>query len=427
MTFTKATIALIVSAAMFNVSATSLTPTSPMLVKIAEPAIQIEKQSVHFSQAITPNRQLVNNNDQYTNVSDEYWMEVSGKQLNQGVALHISQPEALIRLSAKQTSQQWLPDDHAIDPDDLSLTKNNTTINKAFSQKVSRAQLATANIFPNSSAVKLSKAAGTGKFNIKVTKALVPTQRYVVNVKEKGSPYQQVLATQQQSYLAGQRISFNAAVNKHNKPLIASSHQAFIKAPTGNKQAIAFENKDNHLSFELPDYLPATKPGELYELYIDSQVNDGTTVINRTGKIAFALAQPTARMSAKVTANQQQATISLEVASNGRYEVSGIVYGIDKNNEYQPIMKSASAHYLSAGEHDVALNFDPQLFKRSSLKPPYQLRGIKLTDQSRMAVLQRQSANESVAIADDKQRQGGALSLLALLGLGLIRLAKPKR
>ena len=146
MTFTKATIALIVSAAMFNVSATSLTPTSPMLVKIAEPAIQIEKQSVHFSQAITPNRQLVNNNDQYTNVSDEYWMEVSGKQLNQGVALHISQPEALIRLSAKQTSQQWLPDDHAIDPDDLSLTKNNTTINKAFSQKVSRAQLATANI-----------------------------------------------------------------------------------------------------------------------------------------------------------------------------------------------------------------------------------------------------------------------------------------
>ena len=90
-------------------------------------------------------------------------------------------------------------------------------------------------------------------------------------------------------------------------------------------------------------------------------------------------------------------------------------------------MKSASAHYLSAGEHDVALNFDPQLFKRSSLKPPYQLRGIKLTDQSRMAVLQRQSANESVAIADDKQRQGGALSLLALLGLGLIRLAKPKR
>ncbi|NRA82557.1 MAG: DUF4785 family protein [Gammaproteobacteria bacterium] len=379
-------------------SAAALIPTHDSLVTVPVVSHQVERTSVHFSQPIAASQQLSSAIDSYTGISDEYWIEVSGKQLNQGIDLDVNHPQALIRLSAKQTKGAWLPDDHAIDPQDLSLFKNQRSIANAFSQKVTREQLATASIFPNSSAVKIAKKAGVGKFKLKVSKTLKSNQRYLINVKEKGSAYQQVLFSERQSYLAGQTITVRAAINYRERPLKNTKHMAFIKSPTGISQAIDYQTEQGKIRLAIPNDLPATKPGQLYELHISSQGRDGSSSIKRNGKVAFAVAQPTARMTGNVTANNQSAQIGLEVASEGRYEVSGIVFGYNKNKVLMPIMLSASAHYLQAGIQQVTLNFDPEILKSSSLIGPYQLRSLKLTDQSRMAVLHRNHVKQSNAI-----------------------------
>lgn len=381
-----------------SLAATPLKPTSEMLVKVPVPQYHIEKQAIHFSQAIANTARLTPDNHQYTSVSDEFWMEVSGKQLNQGIDLHVSQPESLIRLSAKRAAGEWLPDDHAIDPQSLELIKDQQSIKKAFSSKVTREQLAEANIFPNSSAVKISKDAGIGKFKLRVSKTLNDNQKYLINVKEKGSPYQQTLTMPQQTFLPNQDISFSVTLNKHEQSVVKTQHKAFIKTTSGFKQAVSFTNKQGQLQVKLPSQLPEISRGELYELHIESQGKDGSATIKRNGKIAFAVAIPTARMINDISANKQQALVGLEIASDGRYEVSGIIYGQDKNNKFKPLMHSASAYYLEAGLHQVALKFDPELFKNSSLKAPYELRNMRLKDQSRLSVLQQQPGNEAVSI-----------------------------
>ena len=377
---------------------TPLKPTSEMLVKVPVPEYHIEKQTIHFSQAIANTAKLTPDNHQYTSISDEFWFEVSGKQLNQGIDLNISQPEALIRLSAKKVTGEWLPDDHAIDPEYLQLIKDQHSIKKAFSSKVTREQLAEANIFPNSSAVKISKDVGICKFKLRVSKALDNNQKYLINVKEKGSPYQQTLTMAQQSFLPGQEISFNVTQNKHEQSVVKTRHKAFIKTTSGFKQPVSFTNKKDQLQIKLPSALPEIKRGELYELHIETMGIDAGATIKRNGKIAFAVAIPTARMTKDISANKQQATIGLEVASEGRYEVSGIIYGQDKNNNFKPLMHSASAYYLEAGPHQVALKFDPEVFKDSLLTAPYELRSVRLTDQSRLSVLQRHTNNEAISV-----------------------------
>ena len=73
-------------------------------------------------------------------------------------------------------------------------------------------------------------------------------------------------------------------------------------------------------------------------------------------------------------ASLQSASINLDVASEGRYALSGVVYGQDSSGAMQPLMQSSSAYYLSPGQQTVALEFDQTVLNASSLSAPYSLR-----------------------------------------------------
>ncbi len=402
--------------------APSLAPKSSQLVHLPVLEATIEKQPVHFSQAINSDLQ-----PQFglQSVSDEYWLEVDGETLNNGLMLNVNQPESLIRLSAKQSIGQPLPDNHAIDPQFLELRKDKRFIEKAFSQRVSQEQMATASILANSSAVKMSAAAGTGQFQLRVSQQLAPTQKYIINVKEKGSAYRQSLVTNQQAYLAGGQASFKATMANHDSVLSNTSHRTFIKAPNGEMNEVSYVVNGDQFQVDLPTYVQNEMRGQLFELHVESTANDNGKHVLRHGKLAFAVAAPTARMTIE-GASLQSASINLDVASEGRYALSGIVYGQDSSGAMQPLMQSSSAYYLSPGQQTVALEFDQSLLNASSLSAPYSLGNTKLVDQSRISVLQRQPAQQRVVmIAEKVEKSSGALSLMTLLGLigvgGLVR------
>ncbi|MEW6984402.1 DUF4785 domain-containing protein [Colwelliaceae bacterium 6471] len=359
------------------------------LVNIDAPQHMVEQKTIHFSQAIQANGKFLTAKQGYESSSDEYWFEVTGAQLNKGVNLDISQAEALIRLSGKTSADNREFDNNTIDPSNIELFKSNHKLTTPFQQTVSQQQLATANIFPNSSAVKLDKAVGNGQFKLLVNEKLMPGQRFVINVKEKNSPHKLHLSTPSMNYLSGQQVDIKAEF-KHNDAVLAfAKHQGFIKTPSGVKHPVKLITSPSGFRVEIPGDIANEKRGQLYELHVESQAVDKALNIRRNGKIAFAVAKPTAAMEDNVAVESTGANINLTVASEGRYEISGIVYGTNKQGRFVPFMLSRSAYYLPAGEHQLPLVFDQSIITSSGLTAPFNVKNLRLMDQSRMALLQQ--------------------------------------
>jgi len=255
-------LALVIST---NVNAASSSPIKQLsipavqqteLVSIAAPDYKIEQQAVHFSQKVSPKSQLSLQAHAYESISDEYWLEVTGEQLNKGLNLDISNPGALIRLSAKQIKNGSSVLGLAIDPSKVQLLKNNQVLQAPFKQTISQQQLATANVFPNSSAMQLDKSMGKGTFTLQVNQPLNVKQHYMVNVKEKNSPYKLHLSIAKQSYLAGEKITFNSFVNntadKNLAKLITNVNNAYIQTPSGEKFNVNLQKNNGKFQIQVP-------------------------------------------------------------------------------------------------------------------------------------------------------------------------------
>jgi len=359
------------------------------LVELAVPDYAVEQQAVHFSQKVSVNSKISLQAQRFESVSDEYWLEVTGKQLNAGVDLAVSKAGALIRLSGKRVKGEFNDANLVIDPSNIKLFKNQKSLAQPFKQTVSQQQFATANIFPNSSAMQLNKKLGKGKFTLRVSEQLNENQHYMVNVKEKGAEHKLHLAIARQTFMEGENVAFDSFINNKAGKLAAVKSKAFIKTPSGEKQAISYVKDNDKFKLVVPSNLTPAKRGELYELLIESQATDNGIQIKRNAKVAFAIAQPTARMQGEYSVDNSAARVNLNVASEGRYEVSGLVYGTAKNGVKLPIMLSRSAYYLRPGDHNVELKFDQKILKASGLQAPFSVKQLRLMDQSRMALLQQ--------------------------------------
>jgi hypothetical protein len=368
------------------------------LVDISVPDVAIEKAAVHFSQRISTNKPISFKAKGYTSISDEYWFEATGKQLKTGVELAISTPGALVRLSGKHAKDKYSPQTKGIDPSSVQLFKNNKKLSTPFSQKVSQQEFATANIFPNSSAMKLKSELGKGVFTLKVNDYLDDNQRYVVNVKEKNAEHKLHLSLAKQSYIQGEKINFTSqlkATSTNKQILTQGRPAAYIKTLSGGRMMLNFTQNGNEFEFTVPTSLAPTKRGQLFELYVETETKTKGLKVKRNAKVAFSVAQPTARIEGVAKLNQDNPTvtsfvdINLQVVSEGRYEISAMIYGSRGKKLSLPFMLSRSAYYLTPGEHTVKLQLDTNIIRDSGLKAPFTVKNIRLMDQSRMALLQQ--------------------------------------
>ncbi|MDP7591686.1 MAG: DUF4785 family protein [Litorilituus sp.] len=359
------------------------------LVTLANTDDEVEKKAIHFSQKLAQTATPRFTNKGYSSVSDEYWFEVTGAQLKKGIAVSISEPGALIRLSGKSGTDKGLVSQNTIDPNSVQLFKNNKKLTSAFSQKVTAQQLATANIFPNSSALKLDSRLGTGNFILKVDQNITERQRFLVNVKEKNARHKLNLSIKKQSYLLGQDIYFSSAIKGKNQFALKAKQKASIKLPSGKMVPVTFAKKGKHFKVQLPEVDSSTKRGQLYELYIEASTVVNNIQVKRNAKVAFAVSAPTAKLHGKLVHKSNGANLNLEVASEGRYELSGLIYGMNNQGRHVPFMMSRSAYFLPPGNHKLLLHYDKKIIKSSGLKPPYLVKNLQLVDQSRLALLQQ--------------------------------------
>lgn len=323
--------------------------------------------------------------------SDEYWFRVSGKELSRGIGLDFSHPGALVRLTAlKNNGGRSAP----INLKELALYQDNQKLNKAIVSLVTEEQLAEGTIFQGTAAFRLNEKMGTGQFQLRSGQRLVDDDLYIVNVKEKGSSQILHMASQKLTLFAGDTLKFSAQIKQKDEVLDDVSYKAYLLSPSGEEHSLSvLDNGDGQLQTLLPSSASSTRPGELYELYLNATAGEEAQRVRRTVKLPFAIASPTARFESVIPVMNGgvAATVHINVSSEGRYGLRGTLYGTDANGKLRSIMRSHSAYWLTAGGQSIDLAYDESILEKSSLQPPYKLKDLVLIDQGKLAVLHKQS------------------------------------
>jgi len=323
-----------------------------------------------------------------------YWWRVSASDLNKGINLDTSKPGVLVRISA-------LDGGAAINPNELELDDNrgrrfNST--EALKHIVTAEKMVTAGTpFPRgTSSFRLAAARGMGRFVLRAPGLKSSEKQYHVEVQEDGSDIILSLQSNAARYSYGQSLTVDTRLVNGQGEVQLQSLTGSLRSPTGKSLPLNFQRKGRgSFSARLPSLQQfATGTGLLEAQVVAEGIVNGV-MVRRNVKTVFAYSVPQARLTGKVTlsnstAKKLNAVLDVEVANGGRYEVRGILYGMDKQGLQKPIMVSATAAWLEAGNADLKLEFDHTLLTSSNLTGPYEVRDLQLLDQSRMGMLHRQ-------------------------------------
>jgi hypothetical protein len=345
-------------------------------------------QAMSFSFALQPQALLTINTEAVTSQSDEYWFTVTGEQLNAGVDVHTTVAGALIKISRQGKNSKVL------DSTSLKLHSANKPHLNLAANVIKEDDLKATGVFANASAIKMDKAVKPGSFKLSYSGALAADNQFVVHVKEKHSTNKLTLSTQKQHYLQGEALSFDALMTSKNDTLAMQVVDAFILSPSGKKMMVPTKQLANGSTqvlaaqFAKNDAIEAPING-LHELHVNGMASINGQQVHRTAKIAFALAPQTASLQQNSAGkvNGQQTQFALNVVEAGRFEVRGILYGHDVNGQLKPIMETHSARNLSAGKQSISMAFDQKILAKSGLAAPYEVKHVRLYDQTRMSRL----------------------------------------
>ncbi|QDF76844.1 MULTISPECIES: DUF4785 domain-containing protein [Shewanella] len=358
------------------------------------PPVNGNRGGVSFSAPIKHKAQLIAPTQLEQSSSDQYWRTVTGAELNQGIMLAVSQSDSVIRVAPRgDVSSGALRQSPAISPDQLRLYKvNKQTLDKSVSliQSMSDPQaMATAGIVDDSSALRLSKRATPGMYQLQVVQPLSANDSYLVNVKEKGSPYQLTLSAPKHLSSQTPLLAFDLKLSNSDIDL---SPTATLKQSDGRYHSLAVVKQGNKWQAQLPDDLtmPSSNLG-LSEIQLDIETRVNGLPLIRTVKTAFKQYVPAAKLLDKANIHWQdtkptQAVFDLQVASPGRYQVSAVLAGTDAQGKQGNILRAETAQWLDA-DGQISLSFDAEQLAASGLVAPYAIKALELKDQSQMARL----------------------------------------
>ncbi len=329
--------------------------------------------------------------------SREYYKEVSGDELAAGVDIHTTSPRALVRLQpVGAAAAKAAP----IEPQAIVLSD---ATGRAYANASGMEMVASADqgrqagvgYGTGTSAFRVNPSLGAGTMKLRAASAS-SGQRYLVNVVEPDSPYAMTLQTDAPTYLHGQVLTITPdlveqeGTRSSRRPLAKLS--GLVTSPAGRQFPVIFRpGKDGRLQGLLTlDGGEAIMPG-LWEVHAAGQAQLGGRTVERSLRVAFAVAAPVARFDGVVTPAHTPGSVGLrlgvEVATAGRYEARALLYGM-VGGAMQPVAVAHSAQWLEAGRGGIVLSFTPELLAGAT--GPFELRDLTLLDQGRMGVLQRQ-------------------------------------
>ena len=344
------------------------------LVALPAPSAQIERAPVSFSWKLDPAQALVAPTPNVAQ-SREYWQTVDAAELDRGLQLKMSAPGSLIRISPTQGAR-------ALRTEELQI---NDSQGAAKVQNIASAkQLVDAGMDVQTGTViaKLGDQEGADTYTVRVPKA---QGQYLVHVFEPQSSDILRAGADRSHALAGSSLRFDVDFSRAGKLSSALKADAMLVAPDGRSWPVALASNGNGLSANVK--LPAnvgTAPG-LWELQVFANA-DG---IQRDARTSFAVAAPTARFNGVFAFNAKTMRMALPVqtGSTGRYEARGTLFATAADGVMRPVSEAHSAAWIKRGNGMLVLQFD-RAHLPQGYGAPFEVRELKLNDQSRMAPLE---------------------------------------
>lgn len=337
--------------------------------------------------------------------SDEYWLNVTGAELNAGVQLNLSQAGSLVRIAPRgDVSTGALMHADAVAPERVQIQRiGHTPQGKNASPQateslvkslVSADALASAGLTDDSSALQMSDKATAGEYRLQVSQPLVAKANYLVNVKEKGSPYQLSIKAPSAIAADAQTLGVKLALSQSDNQF---APQAKLKQADGTEQALAMVKQGDEWQALVPADLPlASSNAGLSEIEVTVQTQVDGRPVQRTVKTAFKSYVNSASIKPEVLTVwdkgvPNQVNFELNVAEAGRFGLSGVLTGTNTEGQKVAIMRTQAATWLTPESPKLKLMFDPTLIQASGLQPPFELNELELQDQGQMARLSFQA------------------------------------
>ncbi|MGE6331518.1 DUF4785 domain-containing protein [Stenotrophomonas sp. NPDC077659] len=353
------------------------------LVAAPLPASDSERVPLAFAWALDP-AQPLQAPGVYAAVSRSYWQQVDAAELQRGVDLPLTAPDAVIQLSPAAGARA-LPAEALQVRDAAGLT------GVARSVDARQLQAAGMPVSDGSSMLRTGAGSAVGAYRLQSAQA---QGRYVVQVLEPNSPVRLEVQADQAQVLAGGSVQLQARLLEDGASTAklatrrgSLGGEALLVAPDGRSwPQRLLRTTDGSLGAQVRIPAEASTTQGLWELQVFAQA-DG---VLRDGKVAFAVAQPTARFSGQATPDvaSRQVALPLQVAAAGRYEARGTLYATGADGQLRPVAQAhAAAWFEGPGRGALVLPFD-QAALPAGFGAPYELRDLQLQDQSRMAPIE---------------------------------------
>lgn len=351
----------------------------------AAPAATLERAPVDFSWALDPAASLAAPSP-YVAQSREYWTEVDGAALASGVALSTTAPGAVVRVSPRAGNAA------------PALSRNDVVVRQDGRTLRGRAALADGDVAADFAgagmpmpertlAFRVRDEVGAGGFELSLPAA---SGGYLVHVFEPASSDVLSLTTDRGSVAAGAEIDIVASFASNAGRSIGRV-EGLATSPAGDAIALSFARRGD--GTWLSRFAPPVASGDgLWEVHAFAASDDGS--VARDAKVAFAAATPTARVLGGERSGSPRAPVvrvDLEVASAGRYDVSGVLYATGASGARVPAAIAHSAALLNGGRRSLKLEFATESLDANGLSGPYEVRDLVLTNQGELAVVEKRA------------------------------------
>ena len=315
--------------------------------------------------------------------SREYWQRVGGDALRSGYELALTAPGAVVLIS---------PSIHA-EP----LRLNQVAI-RSGGARVDFAQAADTLVDAEAlRAAGMDVSAGAVGFRLRdgfERDAAVIVDAadgdYVVHVLEPNSEHRLQLQSRDHVVHAGGDLKLDLAMAGGSR---IDTSAAILIAPDGSSHDLSVAGgKAGHvIGVRAPAQVPA-QPG-LWDVHATVAANADGRMFQRDVRTAIAVVAPTARLAGDYAWYSRRVdgalvlSFGIEVATAGRYELRGVLYGHNQKGESVPLGVAHAAAWLETGRGDLSLSFP--VLNSSDANGPFELRDLRLSDQSAASLLER--------------------------------------
>ena len=338
--------------------------------------------------------------------SRQYWVDVSGRALEDGIKLPLSAPGAVIRVSALESGSRL-----QLDAGRMELELDGQPLARSAIETVATGRDLRAQGLPvpqDSLAFRLPQSTPGGSLQMRIGGA-TPDQPLVVHVYEPNSPWVAQLQANRDNFLSDEPIAMEVSLLNGARRLPVDQVNAMLLTPDA-AQVMAVERAGD--GFGLSGTVPAGAvdgvPG-LYEAHAYVQHRVDGVLVKRDLKLAFGVAPAAGRFSGRVeqrAGGGLELGIGVEVVSAGRYQVNGEIFGTNALGQLQPLAFSQSAAVLAAGTETIELGIDQATLAASGLSAPYEVRNLQLLDQGRMYLLEQRARAVTIGPASGEPELG---------------------